>query len=205
MNYSVLKSVLCFICVLTLLSGCTEQAFNGSLYALDLQRECIKSDVKLDVKLNVRRFLVDTMFARRELVYKHGPLEYKIDHYNKFVIEPGQMITEKTRNWLRQAGIFTQIVEQGSLCTPTHFLEGNITALYGDFQDKDKPAALVEIRIFLIKQDRHTESVLFSKTYKQRVTLQTPDALGLTAGYNTCFLQILRQLENDISSLQNLK
>ena len=109
-----------------------------------IERHAVPIEKQSSIHLEVRRFSVDSVYASKELMYRQGPLAYQIDHYHEFVIEPGQMITEKARTWLMQSGLFARVLDPGTLSVPSHCLEGNVTALYGDFRDKSAPAAVVE-------------------------------------------------------------
>ena len=203
MNDCFLRRVLPGIVVLAALcmSGCNDEALTTQYYALDIERRAVPLQKESRIHLEVRRLSVDSVYAARELTYRQGSLAYQIDHYHQLVIAPGQMITEKTRTWLMQSGLFARVLDPGSLSVPTHCLEGNVTALYGDFRDKNAPAAVVAMRLFLIDPKPANESILHSKAYEARVPLETFDAPGLVAGYNTGIEQILIQLENDLSEI----
>ncbi len=183
------------------MSGCNDEALTTNYYALDIEHRAMPLKKESGIHLEVRRFSVDSVYAAKELMYRQGPLAYQIDHYHQLVISPGQMITEKTRTWLLQSGLFSRVLDPGSLSVPTHYLEGNVTALYGDFRNKRAPVAVMAMRLFLIDPKPAHESVLLSKTYEARVALKTFDAQGLVAGYNTCVEQILTQLEDDLSEI----
>ena len=201
MNDRFLRLVLPCVSVMTVLSvsGCNDEALTTNYYALHIERRAVPSARQSPIHLEVRHFTVDSAYASKELMYRQGPLAYQIDHYHRLIIAPGQMITEKTRTWLLQSGLFARVLDPGSLSTPTHFLEGNVTAFYGDFRVKDAPAAVVEIRLFLIEHKPAGESILLSETYASRVPLKTFDAPGLVAGYNTCVEKILIRLETDLN------
>ena len=82
--------------------------------------------------LEVRRFRVDAAFTGRQLVYRVDAFRYESDYYHQFLVLPGIMIAEKTRDWLGASGLFQQVVAPGSAVTPTYALTGNVMALYGD-------------------------------------------------------------------------
>jgi cholesterol transport system auxiliary component len=121
-----------------------------------------------------------------------------LDFYNEFLVSPGAMVTEKTRNWLSQSGLFARVLDAGSYAKPTHTLEGNITALYGDVRDRSSPAAVMEIRVFLIVNKAPRESIILGKTYRASSGLKTKSAEGLVEAFDNCLETILTDLQHDL-------
>jgi cholesterol transport system auxiliary component len=149
--------------------------------------------------LVVRRFSVDPTYESKGLMYRKGESEYQTDFYHEFLIAPEVIISGQTRNWMSQSGLFTTVLEPGSMIQPTHVLEGNILALYGDFREPASPRVVMEIRIFLIDNESSETAILFSRDYRasRPAEAQTPEAL--IAAFNQCLEQILNSLEEDIS------
>jgi ABC-type uncharacterized transport system auxiliary subunit len=78
-------------------------------------------------------------------------------------------------------------------------LEGNITALYGDFQDKSSPQAVMEIRVFLIAAKAPGESITLGKTYRASLDLKSERTEGLVEAFGRCLEKILSDLEEDLN------
>ena len=106
------------------------------------------------------------------------------------------MITEKTRNWLWQSGLFKTVLAQGSYVEATHTLRANIIALYGDFIDTSAPTATIQIRFFLI--DAKNESIVFDKDYESTSPLRSKNAEDLIDSLDLSLIKILTNLENDL-------
>jgi cholesterol transport system auxiliary component len=182
-----------------LLSSCGgRQAYNKRYFILDAKRPGPGVEAKKQITLDVRRFTVDSAFESRALVYRKGEFEYETDFYNEFLISPADMVTEKTRMWLSQSGLFARVLDKGSRLEPTHTLEGNITAFYGDFREKSSPQAVMEIHVFLIASKASTDSVRFGNSYKASVGLKSGGTEGLVEALDDCLEQILKGLERDL-------
>jgi len=106
------------------------------------------------------------------------------------------MITEKTRSWLSESGLFELVLEPGSYIDASHVLEGNIITLYGDFRDKSSPKATMKIRFFLIKLSG--KSVVFAKTYETTSESNERTAESLVEAFDNCLANILSDLEEDL-------
>ena len=144
MNQSLTGSVWTVIVVMLLaLVGCRPAAYDGRFYVLEAKRAQESSPMRSEVALEVRRFGVDAVFAEKPLVYRTGPLSYEPDYYNEFLVSPAVMVTDRTRNWLADSGLVTQVLVPGSRIEPTHTLEGHITEMYGDLRDPAEPAAVL--------------------------------------------------------------
>lgn len=184
-----------------ILSGCgSRQAYDKKYYVLSATRQVQPSGAQMDLILEVRRFTIDSAFAGKGLVYRTGQFEYESDFYSEFLVSPSAMITEKTRNWLSGSGLFERVLDIASQIDPTHTLEANITALYGDLRDKSSPQAKMEIRFFLLKVQAAEEPVpVFGQTYTSSVGIESEGPEGLVEALDRCLANIMSDLERDLA------
>ncbi|MGE5296340.1 MAG: ABC-type transport auxiliary lipoprotein family protein [Solirubrobacterales bacterium] len=155
--------------------------------------------------LEVHRFSVDAAFVTRNLVYRLGEFEYEVDYYRQFLVSPGAMITEQTRQWLADSGLFAQVLPTGSRVMPSYTLEGNVTALYGDFTNASSPAAVMEIRFFLLDNARNEEKVVFARDYRVSTPMPDKTAEVLMDTMNKSLATILGRLEADLQKASSGK
>ena len=192
-----MNSKLIILCNSMIMSGCgSRAAFNQRNFLLEASRNRPQQKTSKDIVLGVQSFNVDMTFSTKSFVYRKGPSEYETDFYNQFLISPNDMITEKTRSWLSESGLFKLVLEPGSYAEATHSLEGNIIALYGDFRDKSSPKATMKIRFFLVKLSG--KSVVFGKTYEVVSKVGDRTAESLVEAFDGCLRQILTELEKDL-------
>ena len=150
MTTTSIKYCLCLNLIIasSLLSGCGgPKPYNKNYYVLNVHRSPETAKPDNNFILDVRTFTIDSAFDSKGLVYRTAEFEYETDFYNEFLISPAIMITEKTRTWLLNSGIFKLVLDKASYIDPTHTLQANITALYADRREKK---AVMEIRTFLI-------------------------------------------------------
>ncbi|UCC23442.1 MAG: membrane integrity-associated transporter subunit PqiC [Planctomycetota bacterium] len=200
MNPKLSKASLYFnLIVLTIVfAGCGPNPYNRHYYILDATRQATPSETQTDVILEVQRFTTDSAFASKQLVYRKSEFEYESDFYGEFLISPGLMITEKTRNWLAHSGLFARVLAPGSYTKPTHTLHANITALYIDTRNKKSPAAVLQMRVFLTPEEPAEKLVILAETYNASVGVKSKDAEDFVEGFNQCLEQILTDLEKDL-------
>jgi hypothetical protein len=179
--------------------GCGQKSYEKQHYILDTRRASSVAASDSANFVEIRRFTSNSAFSAKGLTYRVGEFEYKSDFYNEFLISPTAMITEKARNWLSTSGLFQRVLDPGSQGDPTHVIEGNVIALYGDFRTKSAPKAVMEIRIFLLETKSETESgIVFGKTYTSSVGLESKAPEGLVSAFDRCLVEILTDLEEDL-------
>jgi ABC-type uncharacterized transport system auxiliary subunit len=183
-----------------LLAGCSPKSFEKQHYVLDTRRA---SSVVASNSANIielRRFTSNPAFSGKGLINRTGEFEYESDFYNEFLISPAVMITERARNWLSASGVSRRVLDPGSYVDPTHVMEGNVIALYGDFRDRSSPTAVMEIRVFLLETKTGKEPVIvFGKTYRSSVSLESEYPGGLVSAFDRCLVEILTDVEQDLA------
>lgn len=183
------------------LTGCARpQSANSRFYMFQTSRSLSPVVREGKAVLAVPRFTIDAAYAGRGLVYRLDEHRYESDAYNEFLVSPTVMITERTRDWLTQSGLFAQVLGSGSGAEPTHRIEANIAVLCGDFRDRRAPKAVMEIRFFLLRTESGVDpEIVLAKSYAATADVATAAPEGLVAGLDRCLQTILTQLENDLA------
>ena len=185
-----------------LLPGCGQSAIaERKYYILDAIRAGKPAAAHSDATLRLRRFNVDEAFATRGLVYRVDEFRYEPDYYHQFLVLPGVMITEETRDWLANSGLFGRVTAVGSRLESTYLLEANVIDLYADFTPKAAPEAVMEIRFFLLAGPEANESVALSETYRAATPISTRTAEAVVQALGKSLADILTRLEADIAKV----
>lgn len=181
------------------LAGCGGQvSYEKEYFVLDAERPIEADDRPAETaSIEVSRFTVDAAFATRNFIYRTSEFEYEADYYRQFLIDPGRMVTERTRDWLADSGVFQRVLPVGSRASAEYTLEGTVTALYGDFRD-ETPEAVMEIRFFLLTRANGTETFVFDDTYRATVPIPAQAASSFVEALNTALVEILGRLEADL-------
>lgn len=196
---SVVFSCVCVLFCL-LLSGCSELGVDTPekhTYVLDVGR--VGPHAGGDGKvLQVCQFRISSRFAGTEFVYRTGEFTYETDFYNIFLSPPAGNVTEEVRQWLADSGLFGSVVNPGSRIVAELLIEGNISALYGDYTDLNAPKAVMEIEIFVVQSKGGDDRVKYHDVYREEVALESRRAETLIAGLNTCLDRTLKSLETTL-------
>jgi cholesterol transport system auxiliary component len=155
--------------------------------------------------LSVQHFSVDPAFADRNLIYRLGEYKYEPDYYREFLVSPSTMITEQTRQWLADSGVFAQVLPRASRLQSEYTLEGSVTALYGDFRDEAAPAAVLEIRFFLLHRGEIGQTIVFTRTYRSVHPILIRTGEAMMDALSKDFTEILTRLEADLGQALRAK
>lgn len=152
-----------------------------------------------DVILKLRPMTVSDLYSTRELVYQMDGGRMESDFYNMFFVTPRNNLTSELKKWLSASGLFSHIVEPGSMVIPTLTLEGVVNSLYGDYS-RETPEAVVAMQFFLVDEATANNEIVFSRSYEQRVSFDAPDPTKLVKAMTKGVQAIFRQLENDLAN-----
>ena|SRR3990167_2778149 len=193
-----MKKLIYFI-IGILLTGCTSfgktqpqihYMFNGSTRVSSRSSQSGRN-------IQVMPMRVVTQFANSGFVYRTGPTTYLSDYYHVFFIAPEDRLTQLTAASISQYHHFGAVGDsQNPLTNPTYYLAGTIEALYADYQNKQRPTAVLSIRyVFTLRNGK----ILFDKTYSTAMPLKSKTAQALMNAWDSEVQSILYQLNTDLS------
>ncbi|HKI80024.1 MAG TPA: ABC-type transport auxiliary lipoprotein family protein [Pseudodesulfovibrio sp.] len=168
-------------------------------YQVSPARTAQKTAFPRDIVLLVRRLTVSDLYNTRELVYREAGERVDSDFYNMFFVNPGSMLTTELRSWLGESGLFSHIIEPGSMVVPGLTLEGTVNALYGDYSG-EQPAAVVEMQFFAVDESTADNAIVFSGSYAQRVPVADTDPQTLVKAITQGVERIYAALETDLAT-----
>lgn len=146
---------------------------------------------------------ISPRYADKSFVYRTSESGYESDFYNQFLTSPETMLSEEVRKGLAASPAFKYVVGPSSQLQPNYVLEGSVNALYGDFRNLDKPAAVLEIEFFLHNEDSANPGVVMQKRYVKTVSLsgRSPDAL--VKGWSQALGAVLTELNSDLEKVKS--
>jgi uncharacterized lipoprotein YmbA len=131
-------------------------------------------------------------------VYRIGESTYKSDYYNGFIAPPGRLLTGEISTFLAKAGLFSTIVSGDSTADYQLSLESNVTSMYGDYREGEKPQAVVIVRFFVIDHGKGRFNVIFDRSYSQTTPIEGKGIDGLMKAYDSSWTNLLTQLAGDL-------
>ncbi|BCS90280.1 ABC-type transport auxiliary lipoprotein family protein [Pseudodesulfovibrio sediminis] len=170
-------------------------------YQITPVRTAAPAPQSYDFVLKVRRLSISDLYNTRELIYRQPQGRIESDFYSMFFVPPSNMLTTELKKWLNESGLFSHIIEPGSMVVPGLTLEGVVNSLYGDYTG-NTPAAIVEMQFFVVDESTANNVIVFSNTYTQRIGFDTPNPQALIEAMTTGVQTIYTDLENDLSAAQ---
>jgi uncharacterized lipoprotein YmbA len=147
-----------------------------------------------DATLRVGGFSVAPPFEGKGLVYRLDDSRYEADFYHEFFVSPRAMAADGTARWLRQAGVFRNVLAKGVGGDVDYLLEGHVSELYADFRSGEKAAAVVTVQFYLTS-DGGTGAMAFNADLTRRVELTDRSPQAVVRAMNAAFSGVLAELE----------
>ena len=203
MKPKILLPILCLVPLLFHLSaGCLrmeQSAPDKQYFMLDATRKAgaVTEDVR-GPTLMVRNLSVSPPYDGKAFIYRTSSLKYESDYYNAFFLSPGIMLTEEIRKWLQRSSLFNVVLDFSSMSQALYLLEGNVSALYGDYTEKTAPKAILEMSFTLKKNAPPHPVIVIKREYREAVLLKKGGPEALVAGWSRALEGILTSFEKDL-------
>jgi hypothetical protein len=152
--------------------------------------------------LGVTRFRTSPLLSGTNFVYRTGEQTYESDFYNVFWTLPSAMVANQAGKWLRESGIFSNVVDPTSTTPRAYALEGAVDELYGDFRNPSQPAAVIGLRFALVDVRGPEPKLLFHRDYSVSRPIPAATPKALAAGWSEALSEILTALEADVRAAE---
>ncbi|CCO25206.1 ABC-type transport auxiliary lipoprotein family protein [Maridesulfovibrio hydrothermalis] len=185
-------------------AGCVKlerPTLDRKFYTLDVKREGVSAQGgKSEKNLIVRRIKISPRYEDRDLVYRVGVNEFEADYYNAFFVAPASLMTQELRLWMRDSGLFTNVVSPESMGTGELLLEGVVNSIYGDYTGGSSKA-VIEMQFFLLDNNDPDMPIVYSRNFSKAIPAKETGADALVRAMNKGLKEIFTELESDIAEL----
>lgn len=191
------------IAVAAALAACsfTRPPVERATYDLAPARGAVPSAGAKSVALKVKPFRTAPPYDGREFLYRKSDGQLVADFYNGFAAGPGELVTTATTEWLKGSGLFGAVIEPGISADAAYALEGAVLAVYGDLRDGKRPAAVLDVQVYLVRAGPEGRELVLDRRFNERVDLPDAAPEALAKGYNEALARILGRLERDLGAL----
>ncbi|AQQ08792.1 ABC-type uncharacterized transport system, auxiliary component [Sedimentisphaera cyanobacteriorum] len=173
--------------------GCASETMSvKDLYLLepDLPEESLEAP---ELPINVGHFYTADAFDYKNFTYRKAEGVYEIDHYRKFISPKNSMVQSRLSQWLDSIGFNVQPENIKS----EYIITGIINEFYADFENKPKPEAVIELKIFISTRNADPIS---SKTFKARKLIREADEKNTIDSWEQCLEEIFPEAAQFISN-----
>jgi uncharacterized lipoprotein YmbA len=189
---------------LLLSSGCVsiERSYPDKRYfVIEVPRGADPSNPAGERILSVAHLRISPRYADRSFVYRTSDAGYESDFYNQFLASPDTMISEEIRKALAASHQFKYVLGPSDAQQPNYVLEGSVNALYGDFRNLNRPAAVLEIEFFLYNENSANPGIVAQKRYTKSVPLSERSPEALVKGWEQALSEIVAALAADLKTI----
>jgi ABC-type uncharacterized transport system auxiliary subunit len=189
-----------------LISGCVslERSYPEKRYfVVELGENSRPANLSGNQILMVSGLRISARYADRSFVYRTSESGYESDFYNQFLTSPEIIFSEELRRGLSASPALKYVVGPSSQLKPSFVLEGSINALYGDFRDLEKPAAVLEIEFFLHNEDSNNPGIVLQRRYVKTVPISARSPEALVKGWSQALGAILTDLNADLPKVKS--
>jgi len=133
------------------------------------------------------------------MVYRTKPFEYYVDYYNRWRVNPGDIVTDYLLRDLKRAGLFRAVFSYRDT-EDVHFsIQGNVE----DFlqtRDKGMNQAVLTVYISLLDMTQKdvTRKVVFQKRYHHVQPLEDDSAATCAKGMSQAMSAVSKEAIKDI-------
>jgi len=185
-----------------IIAGCfsrSKPVYMVEQYMLEYTPPVIEGLSDLSESIKVERFSANQSFNTRAMVYKPHPFKFTTYNYNRWRVNPADMVTDYFLRDLRNANIFRAVFSYHDIEKIRFVIEGHVQEFL-EATDKNDLKTILSASIALLDMDRKeiTERVIFQKQYKfqERVGEHTPEEFS--KGMSVNMSRLSEQLIKDI-------
>jgi uncharacterized lipoprotein YmbA len=188
-------AILVFGCAL---GGCLSRpALNKQTFAFTAP-EMAPANAATARVLGIRNLQIAAPFEGRSLVYRTGDHAYVRDPYAEFLDTPAESLQVTIRERLRGTAGFAAVIQPGGSLKPDTLAEIEVTRLYGDFRQPQRPVAVLTMRFLFVDAPKALPGkVLLQREYARSIPLKSATPTALMDGWNQALTQVLTQVMSD--------
>lgn len=179
----------------------TRPPVERATYDLAPARGAAPSAATQSAALKVKPFRTAPPYDGREFLYRRSDGQLVADFYNGFAAGPGELVTTATTEWLKGSGLFGAVLEPGISADAAYALEGTVLAVYGDLREAKRPAAVLDVQVYVVRAGPEGRELVLDRRFSERVDLPDAAPEALAKGYNEALARILGRLERDLGAL----
>jgi ABC-type uncharacterized transport system auxiliary subunit len=198
------RAALLALLLAPLLTSCslTRPPVERATYLLAPARSGSPVNPAKPVALRVKPFRAAAPYDGREFLYRRADGQLVADFYNGFPAGPGELVTAAATEWLKSSGLFRAVLEPGISVDAPYALEGSVLALYADLGDSGRPAAVLDVQVYVVRSLSAGRELVFDRRFTERVDAADTSPQALARAYNEALARMLTRLERELAAVE---
>ncbi len=194
--------------LLAMLGGCVslerlERSYpEKRFYVLEVREPAPAGGAVQDAILQVSTLRISPRYQDRSFVYRISDNGFEADFYNQFIAPPAGLISEEIRKSLIGAELFKYVISASNSQAPSYVLEGAVNGIYGDFRDRNAPAAVIDLEFFLTSDLPAKPGIVLQKRYVKSMPVSSRSPEALVKSWDLALEAILTALIEDLRAVK---
>ena len=168
-------------------------------YSLEYAPPAAESTVRMRESIKVERFSVAQSFNSQAMVYREQPYKLAAYNYNRWRVNPGDMVTDYLTRDLRAANVFPAVFSYRDIEGTRFIVEGGVEEFL-EMMVQDNWKAVLKTNVSFIdgSQKELTKRVVFQKRYNFEESLKEHSPDEFARGMSVNMQRFSEQLIKDI-------
>lgn len=190
-----------FLLIIGLSYGCSlgGRTYIVKQYLLEYPSPGVEGLVPTNELIKVEHFFVAQAFNTPSMIYQEGPFNYQPDPYNRWMVSPGDLVSDYLVRDLRKAGLFRAVYSSPEIGIPRYVLDGTVEEFA--LTDQGGPKALLALSVMLLDLTKKEmpQKVIFQRQYQYTEPLTEKASAGFARAMSKAMEAFSRQLITDLS------
>ncbi len=185
-------------------SGCSLGGLTGlgekrtyvvNQYVLEYPSPVVEGLVPSKDLIRVERFSTAQAFNTTAMLYQEGPYTLNADPYNRWRVNPGELVSDYLIRDLRQANLFRAVTSYHEITETRYVLRGTVEKFL-EVDEKGGSKAVLGINVTLLDMTKKeiSQQVVFQKNYRSEEPLVEKTAPGFAQAMSRAMGNVSRQL-----------
>ena len=150
--------------------------------------------------IRIDRFSVAQAYNNTSMVYRPGPYKVAVYTYNRWRVNPGDMVTDHLTRDFRASGIFQGVFSYRELQEARFVLEGGIEEFL-ETDEQGAASALISVRAALIDTSQRdtARKLVFQKSYRVTEPMDSRSPEALARSMSLAARKMSEQILKDVS------
>lgn len=191
-----------YLVLVTLAPGCGlggKPSYLVRQYSLEYATPVVEDINPSREVLKVEPFSVTKSLDTPSIIYREGPFQRGADPYNRWRVNPGDMVTDFLLRDLRRAGLFKAVFSYNNPETARYHLEGQVVE-FMESREKDGLKAVLGLNVTFLDLSGTgiPERIVFQRDYRYMEPLETETYEGLARAMSRAMEKFSGQLMKDL-------
>ena len=190
------------LAILICVSGCSmgeKRTYVVKQYIFEYPAPTVEGLVQTEDLIKVERFSVVRAFNTTAMLYQDSPSSLNSDPYNRWRVNPGEMVPDYLIRDLRKVNLFRAVYSYHDIAGTRYVLQGQVEDFL-EVDEKESSKAILGMSVTLLDLTKKEvpQQVLFQKNYRCEDPLREKTAPGFAQAMSRAMEKLSRQLVLDL-------